>query len=152
LDGRDYAIVGCAEVEIASPGRRYREEEYLLRDAAGQEALLTQGLAGGPGWMLLRPAKPPEGFTAFDAAALRRGQAFAIGGQTPTVTQLILATNRHAENADIAARWTAPMHYGFIARTGNEVFVCRWTERELQCYAGAMLPQKDVLAALGGSR
>lgn len=152
LDGRDYAIVGRAEVEIASPGRRYREEEYLLRDAAGEEALLAQGLAGGPGWMLLRPTKAPVGFTAFDAAALRRGQAFSMGEKSSTVAQLILAMNRHAENADIAARWAAPVHYGFIARTGNEVIVCRWSERELQCYAGAMLPQKDVLAALGGAR
>lgn len=152
LEGHDYTIIGRAEVEIASPGRRYREEEYLLRDPAGGEALLAQGLAGGPGWMLLRPVTVPAGFSAFDAAALRRGQAVSIGGKSSTVAQLILATSRHVENAEAGVRWAVPVQYGFIARAGNEVVVCRWTERDLQCYAGMMLPQKDVLAALGGAR
>lgn len=151
LDGHDYTIAGRAEVEIASPGLRYREEEYLLREASGEEALLAQGLAGGPGWVFLRPANLPTDFTVFDAAALRRGQTFRLGEKSAAVTQLFLATPRHTENADIAARWAVPVRYGFIARMGNEVFVCRWTERELQCYAGAMLPQKDVLAALGST-
>jgi hypothetical protein len=152
LEGHDYAVAGLAEVEVASPGRRYREDEYLLRDAGGDEALLIQGLPGGPGWIFLRPAKLPEGFTAFDAAALKQGQPFLLGEKSPTVGQLFLATIVRTENADMAARWAASVRYGFVARTGNEVFVCRWSERDLQCYAGTMLPQKDVLAALGTAK
>lgn len=152
LDGHDYAVVGCVEAEIASPGRRYREDEYLLRDPAGDEALLMQGLSGGPGWVFVRPTKLPENFTAFDAAALRQGQPVSLGEKSASVAQLFLATSRRVENADVAARWPVPIQYGFIARAGNEVFVCRWSERDLQCYAGTMLPQKDVLAALGAAK
>ena len=146
FEGRDFEVRGRARIEIAAPGARYTQDEYVLGGPGQEEALLMQGLTGQAGWVVLKPAPPPANFTAYDAAALRANDPFRLPGQPAKIARLFMAFGRELDPAT-SVHWPANRQYGFIARRDQEVFLARWSERDLQFYSGHMVPQEAVLAA-----
>ena len=147
LEGRDLEVRGHARIEIAAPGARYSQDEYVLGGPGPEETLLMQGLTGQAGWIVLKPVPAPADFTAVDAAALRQNDPLTLAGQPTRIARLFVSFIRQTDNPAASARWPAQRQYGFIARNDREVILARWSENDLQLYAGHMVPQEEVLAA-----
>ncbi|MBM3858811.1 MAG: DUF4178 domain-containing protein [Verrucomicrobia bacterium] len=130
LGGQFYTVTGHAVIEIARVGSRYDWHEYTLDN----KLLLINNLTGNAShWHLLRPAQPAASLTPTAAAALRANDPLSLDGATLTVRDLFQAPG-------------AGM-FGLLAQSGNEWAVVRWTARDIECYRGASLPEKDVVAA-----
>jgi hypothetical protein len=149
LGERTYLVGGHALVQIGRVGGRYERREYVLVSPGAEPALLINGMTGGVRqWHLLHPAAPPPDFTAYAAAARRKGNSVNLGGATATVTELFLSQIRTREGAGEPAL-VAGKTYGFIATGGAEWWLARWSEQGLALYRGTALDEKTVFSALG---
>lgn len=150
LQGHAYTVRGHAVVEISRPGRKFDRHEYFLTDEAGGTALLVQGLGGlSQQWHLLKPGRFPEGFTPYEAAQVKAGQATTPDGKRSTVAYLF-QSRAHATDGTFNLRpWPNEIQYGFVLNTPDYWVLARWTERELQVYRGNWLSVKEVAAAFG---
>jgi hypothetical protein len=148
LAGRNYTIAGQAQVEIAKQGGNFNRSEFDLVDEAGGHALLINGLMGNlHEWHLFQSTVTPEGFTPYDAAALRQGSPATIGGRTMQVTQLFQSWVQSTSGQPVAGVWSAAMQYGLLARANNEWLIVRWNETEIQLFSGKPVPESEVRAA-----
>lgn len=148
LTHRVFRVAGHALVETARVNHRIEEHEYALVDAAGEPALLVNGFTGkADHWLLLRAVTPPAGFTGYQGAALRPGQAFGIEQETFPVVALVL-TRVQATDGERATDWRATTQYGWVARRGADWLIARWTENEIRFYRGGEIADADVRAVL----
>ena len=148
LAGRNYTIASQAKVEIAKRAGNYFRYEFDLADDADGHALLINGIEGNlHDWHLLQPMVTPEGFTPYDAAALRQGQPGTIGGRTLQVAQVFQSWVQSTSGQPVAGMWSATMQYGLLARVNDEWLIARWNETELQLFSGKAVPEKEVRAA-----
>lgn len=148
LDGREYRVTAHAEAALLLKGAQFREREYWLRETDGAEALLAHGWAADPeSWVLMRRAEPAEDFTAYQAAALRRGATFEFDGRKFLVAEIFLTRIAGIDGPAGGSPWPGPELYGILARNGDEWMYCRWTEREMKAFVGRRIPGTDVLAA-----
>ena len=150
LGQQTYTVGGHALVGVGRIGGKYDRHEYHLTSDNQEPALLINGLTGGTRqWHLLRPVTPPAKFTAFDAAAQRKGRQLNLGGVTVTVAELFLSQPRSVDGGQAPVIWPVGKNYGFVATSPGEWWIARWTERGLSLHRGALLDEKNVFAALG---
>ena len=150
LDGQAYAIGSQALVEVGRVGGVFGRREYHLAGDNEKTALLVNGLTGGSKqWHLLRPVPIPAGFTAFDAAARRKGSMVQFGAAKATVSELFLSQPRQREGAQAEEGWPEGNQYGFVAIAGGDWWLARWDEHRLALYRGIALNEQAVLLALG---
>ncbi len=150
LGARTYTIGGHALVGVGRIAGKYDRHEYHLTGENQGSALLINGLNGGTRqWHLLQPVAPPANFTAYDAAAQRKGRQLNLGGVNVTITELFLSQPRAVDGTPAAGIWPVEKNYGFVATSPGEWWVARWTERGLSLHRGAPLDEASVFAALG---
>jgi len=150
LEGQAFAIGSQALVEVGRAGGKFGRREYQLTGDSEKTALLVNGLTGGiRQWHLLRPVPVPVGFTAFDAAARRKGQPVQFGAAKAIVSELFLSRPRQREGAQAVEGWPDGSQYGFVAIAGGDWWLARWDEHRLALYRGIALPEQAVLLALG---
>ncbi len=148
LGGRNFNVVGLAQVEIARQGGNFDRTEYELVDEAGSHALLINALHGNiREWHLLALMTTPAGFSPYDAAALRPGSPGQIAGRTMQVTQVFQSRVLSTSGETAATFWSAGMHYGLLARLNDEWLIARWNGTELQICSGRALPENEVRTA-----
>lgn len=148
LGGREYQVAAHAEASLLLKGARFREREYWLREANGAEALLAHGWAADPeNWVLMRRVEPAADFTAYQAAALRRGASFDFDGRKFLVTEIFLTRVAKIDGPAEGSPWPGTELYGLLARNGDEWMYCRWTEREMKVFVGRRIPSADVMTA-----
>lgn len=148
LAGRMYAVAGHDQVEVGRTGGRWQRREYQLTSPGRAPALLINGLTGGTRqWHLLEPVPPPPGFSPFKAAAQRRGAQVVLGGTTARVTELFLTELRTRERRGTTEPVAREMQYGFLATSGAEFWLARWTEQGLTLHRGTSLEEPVVMAA-----
>jgi hypothetical protein len=152
LAGRTYTVVNQALVEIGRVGARQDRREYELSNDTGDRALLVQGLSGAPReWHLLLPTAPPPalaGVPAYAAAAQKKGAPVMLGDRTLRVAELFHTKVLSLTGSTAVSTWPA-VQYGFVARDADEWLVARWTETGAQFHRGKLVPEAQVLAALG---
>ena len=148
LAGRNYTIAGQAQVEIAKQGGNFDRPEFDLADDSGGHALFINALNGSKReWHLFQPMATPEGFTPYEAAALRQGSPATIAGRTMQVTQLFQSRVLSTTGQPAPTLWSADMQYGLLARVGNEWLIARWNETEIQLFSGKPVPESEVRTA-----
>ena len=142
--GAKYVTVdGHAVVEIVKVGGIYDWYEYRFRDDDG---LLICGLNGyDTQWYLLRPVQPFTSMTPTQAAALRGGDTLTLGEHALKVhtvfqSRVLSVDDQHAPGA---------VMFGFIANSGNDWAVVRWTQNEIEFCLGTSLTEPEVLTAFG---
>jgi hypothetical protein len=152
LQQQRFTITAQAMLELDRVGARHDRREHQLSGDTNERTLLINALTGAPHeWVLFAPIVAAESLAdvpPYSAAALRKGASVTLDGRTWQVTELFLTRPLSVEGAERVPAWTE-VHYGFLARDGNEWLLARWTEREIQFHRGKRVPERDVLAAFG---
>lgn len=150
-EGR-FAITSQAVVEVGRVGRRYDAREYYLRGDGNTGALLIQAMNGAAGeWHLFGPVAPPREFAAvppYAAAARKTGATVTLAGQPFQILHLFLSKPGGTGGQDANREWPA-VQYGFVARQQDDWLIARWTESRIQFHRGRVVPESEVLDALG---
>ncbi|MBI5688781.1 MAG: hypothetical protein HZC55_01695 [Verrucomicrobia bacterium] len=151
--GRDtYTVAAQALVEIGRTRGRFERREYQLSSREGRPAFLVQGLSGGTRqWHLFEAVDSPATFTPFVAAAQRQGTMVQFGQAGATITELFLSQVRTVEGGAAGAGLPAGRQYGFVAASGADWWVARWSESGLTLQRGRAVDEGAVLAALGSA-
>lgn len=154
LGGKAWGVAAQSVTDIARVSGRHQRREYWLRGNNGERALLINALSGGAKeWHLLQPVPVPAGLNPYDAAALRRGVPVKAGERTYPVSDLFQCKTLSIDaTGDAAATLPAgSVEYGFVAGatagSSQGTVVARWTEKQLQLYAGPAVTEAEVLAA-----
>lgn len=148
LAGRNYTIAGQAQVEIAKQGGNFDRLEFDLADDTSGRALFINALNGSKReWHLFQPMATLEGFTPYEAAALRQNNPATIGGRTMQVAQLFQSRVLWTTGQPAPTLWSADMQYGLLARVNHEWLIARWNETEIQLFSGKPVPESEVRAA-----
>lgn len=147
LAGESLTVTGSRVVELDRVNGRRRIREYELTGPAGQALRLVQGIEGLAGqWHLLRPQPVPAGLTPHDAATLRRSGRVSLDGNAAQLTDLFRARTETRDGTAPTLGQPGAIHYGFLARTADELVVARWNEEHIEILGGRPVPEKDVLA------
>jgi hypothetical protein len=70
-----------------------------------------------------------------------------LGGTTARVTELFLTELRTRERRGTTEPVAREMQYGFLATSGAEFWLARWTEQGLTLHRGTSLEEPVVMAA-----
>lgn len=144
-----YTVEGHTVVSLGRTAGRFQRYEYALRDETGRDALLVNGLHGGPReWHLLQAVAAPTSLTPYAAAALRTRAAVSVEGHTLAVTDIFQSQLRFVQGVVAAIPGTAGIAYGFVAHARGEWLVARWSESAIQLHVGTELAEAAVRAAL----
>lgn len=148
LAGRNYTVVGQALVETARQGGNFERYEFAIADDAGGQALLVNGLTGSRReWHLFQSLETPQGFTAYDAAALRQGSQAVIADRTMQIVQLFQSRMLSTSAQPAPSFWSAGVQYGLLARANDKWLLARWNETEIRLFSGRVLSEQEVRAA-----
>jgi hypothetical protein len=143
LVGTRYKVQGEAIVDIHRPGSYHNWDEYYLQDAADEPAALIGGLNVGTNeWFLFRPVSAEGLPSPRQAAALRVGDTVNLAGKTLRVLDLLLCRVVIREG-----QVPTVYEFGFLASSGNDRCLARWSEDGIQYYRGHRVDTKEVLAA-----
>jgi hypothetical protein len=119
-------------VEITEQGLRFGRHEFSLVDAEGNQALLLGGLhPEGGDWCLMSDVTPDNPPTPQQAGDIEPGKMLRVGTNVFTVSELFLC-NSPAQS------------YGFIAKSGSNVLIARWSEFGIAFQCGAMLSPEAI--------
>jgi hypothetical protein len=103
-------------------------------------------------WFLFFPIQPEQPIDPMQAAALPGGKTVELQGPPARITEIFQSTLRKAETVESSDLKTGTMQYGFVARSASTVFLVRWTESEITCYAGNPFPSKQIAEAFKGKQ
>ena len=154
LGGTAYTVAAQSVTDIARVGGRHQRREYWLQGDGGERALLINALSGGSQeWHLLKAVPAPAGLNPYDAAALRKGVSITAGERSYPVSDLFRCKTLSVDAAGESSPSlpAGSVEYGFVAGatagSNQGTVVVRWTERQLQCFAGPAVPEAEVRAA-----
>jgi hypothetical protein len=153
LEGKSYAIVSDALVEVREMGTIFQRHEFHLRDQDGNGALLIHGWKPGANdWYLFTLLEPSEPMTPQQAAAVQLGNNVTIGNMTNIANELFSFTTLNVKTSDILQSKTGEVFYAFSGQSGPLLSLVRWNDSVITYYSGSALLEDPVAAFVQASK
>ena len=100
-------------------------------------------------WYLFRPVSDPVKIRPDQAAALKHGAIFDVGGRQALVQTLFQCRTIGSDGDLTRGVRTGAVCYGFTAQTKDEWVLARWNETEVEILVGGIVSDQDVRQAFG---
>jgi hypothetical protein len=128
LNGKNYRIIDHRLAEDAEVGYQFNRHEYVLKNDAGETALLIFGERNGSkSWWLVTPLHPIDPITPYQAGAIKLGDALNVDGMVAKAEHFFRSTFREAIDAPALEPTISPIEYGFCGLCGKDLLMVRWS-------------------------
>jgi len=150
LEGRHYTVAGRVVYGVTIAGEKYTWNEFTLRAASGDPAILVfEVIETGPAWKLFRQIDPVSRLTVEEAGRRRVGDVVAINGQQARVTAVDRATVLHIEgHAPDGVRKGQAVDY-FNAEWSDTLIAVNWSRQDVEYYEGHIIRRQRIESAFG---